>query len=161
MLSHKLILDDAEYQNFKLIAIHCSVEEYRLAYLLNKHLDLKLSRARNDIDYQTSTGHAVFGLYKYEDQHKYCEYYLISNKFRGETTTTGFGSLFGEEETASTTAHFLPEFSKVDFFLKLEEESDFISETLILDRIKQIPPVATAYSIKPDQIKSKENLIFD
>lgn len=163
MLAHKLVLDAVVDQPFKLVAIHCSVEEYKLAFLLNKHLDLRLSRARNDVDLYIRSVRAVFALYKYRDQQKYCDYYLISNKCKGQSTrtTAGFGSLFGEEEMASETTYLLPEFNKVDFFLKIEEESEFVSEALLLDRIKEIPQIATAYSIETNKIKSKDNLIFD
>ena len=164
MLAHKLVLDAVVDQPFKLVAIHCSIEEYKLAFLLNKHLDLRLSRARNDIDLHIKSVRALFALYKYNDHQKYCNYFLVSNKSKGQTkqAEAGFGSLFGEEEMASKTTHLLPEYAKVDFFLKLEEEeSDLVSEVLLLDKIKEIPQIATAYSIETEKIKSKENLIFD
>ncbi|WP_424492666.1 IPExxxVDY family protein [Salinimicrobium sp. GXAS 041] len=163
MLAHKLVLDAVVDQPFKLIAIHCSLEEYKLAFLLNKHLDLRLSRARNDIDLYIKSVRALFSLYEYKDQQKYCDYFLVSNKYKGlsKKTTEGFGSLFGEEEMASETTHLLPEYAKVDFFLKLEEESGLVSEVLLLDKIKQIPQIATAYCVATENIKSKENLIFD
>lgn len=163
MLAHKLVLDGFVDQPFKLIAIHCSVEEYKLAFLMNKHLDLRLSRARNDIDLHFKSIRALFALYKYRNQQKYCNYFLISNKSNGQSkkATAGFDSLFGEDEMASEKIHLLPEFSKVDYFLKIEDESDFVSEAWLLDRIKEIPQIATAYSIESNKIKSKENLIFD
>ena len=163
MLAHKLVLDAVVDQPFTLIAIHCSLEEYKLAFLLNKHLDLRLSRARNDIDLHIKSVRALFSLYKFEDRQKYCDYFLVSNKFKGQSrkTAADFGSLFGNEEMASETTHLLPEYSKVDFFLKLEEESGLVSEVLILEKIKEIPQIATAYSIDTEKIKSKENLIFD
>lgn len=163
MLAHKLVLDAVVDQPFKLIAIHCSIEEYKLAFLLNKHLNLRLSRARNDIDFYINSVRVLFTLYKYNDQQRYCEYFLISNKSKGQSqkTTADFGSLFGEEEMANGTTHLIPEFNKVDFFLKIEEEADFVSEVLLLEKIKEIPQIATAYSIETSKIKSKENLIFD
>lgn len=163
MLAHKLILDAVVDNSFKLIAIHCSVEEYKLAFLLNKHLNLRLSRGRNDIDLRIKSSLAVFALYTYKDEQKYCDYFLISNKCKGQSikTTADFGSLFGEEEMSSETIYLLPEFKKVDFFLKIEEDSDMVSEALLLERIKEIPQIATAYSIETNKIKSKENLIFD
>lgn len=163
MLAHKLVLDAFVDQPFKLIAIHCSIEEYKLAFLLNKHLNLRLSRARNDIDFQINSIKAVFALYKYEDRSHYCDYYLISNKFKGQPVKSKDGqeSLFGEEEMSSKTIHLLPELSKVDFFLKIQDESDYVSEQGLLDKIKQVPQIATAYSVETDKIKSKDNLIFD
>ena len=44
MASHKLILEDDYQEEFSLIAIHCSEEPYKMAYMLNKHLSLRLSR---------------------------------------------------------------------------------------------------------------------
>ena len=44
MASHKLILEDDYQEEFSLIAIHCSEEPYKMAYILNKHLSLRLSR---------------------------------------------------------------------------------------------------------------------
>lgn len=163
MPAHKLVLDAIVDQPFKLIAIHCSIEEYKLAFLLNKYLHLRLSRTRNDIDIHIKSVQTVFALYKYEDKQSYCDYFLISNKFKGQSkqTTAGLGSLFGEEGFASETNYLLPEYCKVDFFLKIEDESHFVSEAVLMDKIKQIPQIATAYSIEPEKIKSKKNLIFD
>jgi len=48
----KLILDDIiEDIDYTLIGIHCSIEDYRLAYLLNQFLNLKLKRKDSDIEY--------------------------------------------------------------------------------------------------------------
>ena len=162
MLAHKLDLDAFVDQPFKLIAIHSSVEDYKLAFLLNKHLGLRLARARNDVDFYNKSVRAFFALFQFRDQHKYCEYYLICNKFKGQSKTTGgSGSLFGDEEMASKTIHLLPELSKVDFLLKIEEESGSFPERKLLERIKEIPQIATAYTIDINDLKSKENLIFD
>ncbi len=41
---HKLLVDDFEDTNYTLLAIHCDLEDYRLAYLLNQHLATRLAR---------------------------------------------------------------------------------------------------------------------
>jgi len=162
MPAHKLVLEDVFEETYKLIAIHCSVEEYKLAFLLNKHLDLRLARSRKDIDFQLKGVRILFALYTYEDQQKYCDFHLVSNISRAEYQSTAeFNSLFGENETTFKKSYLLPEFKKVDFFLKIEEETDMISEHLLLEKIKEIPQVSMAYSIDHEKIKSKENLIFD
>ena len=160
MLAHKLVLDDVVDQPFKLIALHCSVEEYKLAYLLNKHLKLRLARARNDIDFYIDSMRALFALYTYYDKANYNGFYLVSNVFRGELDSSAqAGSLFSGEEGSYKRTFLLPEFSKVDYLFKIE--SDSLSEKLLLARINEIPQIATAYCIDDHQIKSKENLIFD
>lgn len=162
MPSHKLVLDEVFDETYKLIAIHCSVEEYKLAFLLNKHLNLRLSRLHKDFDFQIEGLRILFALYAFEDQLKYCTYYLVSNISKIEyKSTADSNSLFGEKELTFKKSYLLPEFNKVDFFLKIEEEIEGVSEKLLLEKIKEIPQVSLAYSIEYDQIKSKENLIFD
>lgn len=162
MLAHKLILDDVADQPFKLIALHCSVEDYKLAFLLNKYLNLRLARARKDIDFHQKSSQVIFALYEFHDSQQYCDYYLVKNKCMGRSMISGSAdSLFGKEEWGLGNSHLLPEFKKVDFFLKIEEEDSSVSQKIILDRIKQIPHVATAYLVENEHIKSKQNLIFD
>ena len=161
MLAHKLVLDDFD-NPFKLIAIHCSSEDYKLAFLLNRHLNLKLARTRKDHDFTSKAVRAEFALYRYNNEKQYCDYYLISNKFRAESkSTSGEGSLFGEETLDLNRIHLLPQYRNIDFLLKIEEEYESVSERKLLEQIKQIPQVATAYTIDTDNLKFKENLIFD
>jgi hypothetical protein len=162
MPAHKLVLEDVFEETFKLFAIHCSVEEFKIAFLLNKHLDLRLARSRQDIDFQLKDMRSLFALYTYEDLHKYCTFHLISNISKAEYQSTAeFNTLFGENQTSFKRSYLLPEYKEVDFFLKIEEETNMISESLLLEKIKEIPQVSMVYSIEQDKIKSKENLIFD
>lgn len=162
MLPHKLVLDDVVDQPFKLIAIHSSIEDFRLAFLLNKFLNTKLARTREDVEFFIKTVRVLFALYEYIDKQNYCRYYLTSNKPQGKIKTiAGSGSLFENEELDSKATHLLPKFEKVDFFLKIEGEKDSVSEKILLERIKEIPQIATAYLINNKQLKTKENLIFD
>ncbi len=84
MPAHKLVLDEVFEQPYKLLAIHSSVEEYKLAYLLNKHLNLKLARTPKDIDLHKGTENAFFAHFVYEDLQQYCTYHLVSNVARQE-----------------------------------------------------------------------------
>ena len=51
MALHKLILDDIEDVSYSLLAIHCTMEDFRVAYLLNKHLKISLKRREEDLDF--------------------------------------------------------------------------------------------------------------
>ncbi len=46
MATHKLILGDDFQDEFSLIAIHCSDEPYKMAYMLNKKIPLRLERKK-------------------------------------------------------------------------------------------------------------------
>ncbi|RZK00581.1 MAG: IPExxxVDY family protein [Flavobacterium sp.] len=58
----------------------------------------------------------------------------------------------------STNVYFLPEFKKVDYFLKVENAEETVS--LIINNINTIDRVSTVYKVETDKIKSKNNLIF-
>lgn len=162
MLTHKLVLDEVEDDYFKLIALHCFIEEYRLAFLLNKHLQLKLARTRKDLDLIFNGVHVQFPLYQYEDVSKQCRFYLVSNRayIEGGKGVEAVG-LFDKEHWDAKPYNLLPEFQNVDFFIKIEEEGNSISDRVILETLKNIPQLSTAYIVDNEKIKSKDNLIFD
>lgn len=162
MPAHKLVLDEFFEQPYKLLAIHSSVEDYKLAYLLNKHLNLKLARSPKDIDLFAAAGNTFFAHFVFEDEQKYCKYHLLNNVARKEEMSgSGEDSLFFGEQLAVKKSFLLPEFRQVDFLMKIEDELDTTSEKLLLSNILEIPQVSTAYAIDFDNIKTKENLIFD
>ena len=162
MPAHKLVLDEVFEQPYKLIAIHSSVEDFKLAYLLNKHLNLRLARTPQDIDLHEGAEHFLFAHFIYEDQQKYCDYHLVSNISRREAMSgSGEDSLFFGEQLAVKKSYLLSEFKQVEFLMKIEDELDSVSEKLLISRILEIQQVSTAYAIDFDRIKTKENLIFD
>ena len=68
MAFHKLLVDDFYDTSFALIAIHCRLEDYRLAYLLNKHLKLNLKRREHDLDYNYFD--ASFAIFEWQNEKK-------------------------------------------------------------------------------------------
>ena len=123
MPAHKLVLDDFFEQPFKLLAIHASVEEYRMAFLLNKHLNIRMTRTRKDVDLRKNSVVSLFELYHFLDEPNYCNYYLVGNVSKSKAATKlQNNSLFGEESEGHQKNFLLPEFKQVDFFLKIEED---------------------------------------
>ncbi|HET7360778.1 MAG TPA: IPExxxVDY family protein [Salinimicrobium sp.] len=161
MQAHRLALEEVAQQPFKLIAIHSHIEEYKLAFILNKNLNLRLTRTRTDVDLHTKSGQSFFSLYAYKDLLHYCTYYLVSNRSNSRGTTTAVENTLFENEFTLTPAHLLPELKKVDFFLKVEGETEAILKKPYLRYLNSIPQISTAYGIDKSQIKSEENLIFD
>ena len=118
MALHKLLLDDFYDPSFSLIAIHCRLEDYRLAYLINKYLNINLVRLRHDLDYKFFE--ASYSIFQWEDIHKQITWNLVSNVCKIEKASLqSSGSLFHNSETTLKTYHLLPEFKKVDFFIKI------------------------------------------
>ena len=161
MAVHKLILDDAfDDALYTLIAIHCSLEDYRLAYLLNKHLGITLSRKASDIDY--NNGQVSYSIFEWEDHKQLVTWSLVSNICKTEELQqSDYTSLFDNQEKITKTFQLLPEHKTVDYFLKIDSEFSFSKEKYILDSILKISQIATTYGVDSSQLKSKDNLIFN
>ncbi|MEP3837520.1 MAG: IPExxxVDY family protein [Algibacter sp.] len=161
MAVHKLILDDAfDDALYTLIAIHCRLEDYRLAYLLNKYLGIVLSRKASDLDFKN--GQVSYSIYEWEDQKQLTVWSLVSNICKTtELKKSDNTSLFDNQEKITKTFQLLPEYKTVNFFLKIDSEISLSKEKYIIDNILNIPQIATAYSVDSSELKSKENLIFN
>jgi hypothetical protein len=156
MQIHSLELDDFSDDNYTLIGIHSTLEEYKLAYLLNKQLKTKFVRANYNLDFENKNNNASFSIYEFLNKKFSHNWFLISNQY----TNSSVGISTGLFQTNEITTYLIPEKKKVDFFLKLEGdfEYDFISKTV--DEIKSINQVITSYTIDPNLLKSKDFLIF-
>lgn len=159
MAIHKLVFDDIEEDLFTLIAIHCTLEDYRIAYLLNKFLGITLVRKPLDLDFEN--GELTYSIYEWEDCKEQTIWNLVSNVCKTEDYRQGnSNSLFSLQEKTTKINYLLPEYKTVNYFLKIDNEFNFNKEKYIIDSILKIQQVATAYSIKPDKLKSKDHLIF-
>ena len=160
MALHKLLVDDFYDASFSLLAIHCRLEDYRLAYLLNKHLELNLERKPQDLDYNYFA--ASFSIYEWENTKFDTVWNLVSNVCKKEEAALqSSGSLFQNPTTVTRTVNLLPELKTVDYLIKVSNEHRNFNEKLIISKIQSIPQVITTYSVDIDQIKSKDHLIFD
>ncbi|QHI37632.1 hypothetical protein IMCC3317_30120 [Kordia antarctica] len=161
MAIHKLFEDDFEEDNYTLIAIHCSTEDYRLAYLLNTNLNLKLARKREDLDYNYLE--ASFSIYEWDDEENFVTWNLVANTSKKEVEQmASAGSLFSDQKGKRTISKYLiPEQKRVDYFIKISSESYLKSSKIIVSKVNAIAEVITAYIVDPNQLKSKNNLIFE
>ncbi|MEL1253952.1 IPExxxVDY family protein [Flavobacterium sp. DGU38] len=161
MAVHRLDLDEFDEIDYYLMAIHTPLEDYRLAYFINKKLPVNLSKSKNEIHAQTKQGEANFSRFYYYDTDKALSWNLIQNKNEIISVSTGdFQNLFSSETSeVSTTIHLLPEFKKVDFFLKIDSD-EAINFSEIQQKLNTIESIAAIYAVDTNKIKSKNNLIF-
>lgn len=161
MAIKKLVLDDLfDDDEFTLIGIHSNLEDFRLAYLINKHLQTHLSRKSNDMKSDNLAAH--YSIFEWVDEEQLTVWNLVSNSCKVEVLQQpALGdSLFGASKTTKTY-HLLPEFKRVNYVLKIETELPEQAQKLILNTIQDIKQVVMAHFIDADLLKSKENLIFN
>ncbi len=161
MLSHKLLLDEVE-EDYLLLAIHSSLEDYKIAYFLNKCLQINFIRARQDLDFNHGAVQALYPLFLFKEPAKYRNYFLIKNKFKGPVKRViSSGSLFTEEEVSSRNSYLIPEYKEVDYFLKMDEDINHDQFQKLISKIATIPNVQTIYEVDHNKLKSKNNLILE
>lgn len=163
MTNHKLLYDEEFEEPYTLIAIHCSEEEYKVAYLMNKFLDTRFKRRKVDIDFTFEGLITTFPIFDFTDEVNHNQYYLVSNKCRTiDASLQSSGGLFSEVDSDKAKDHFLlPEFKKVDYFLKIYSDFENESISTFISEINKIKQIISAYSVETDNLKSKNNLIFD
>lgn len=163
MAHYKLILEDEEKENFSLVAIHCSLEAYKMAFILNKHIHFRLLRRRVDLEFSKEGLEVTFPLFEFIDQQHYTNYYLVANKCKTlKARNVASGGLFGDDVSEETITHYLmPENKKVDFFLKVDSEYDQVPIRKLLMQLNEVNEIISAYTVETNTLKNKENLIFD
>lgn len=161
MAVHKLILDDVfEDIECTLVGIHCAIEDYRLSYLLNHHLGISLIRKPKDIVFKESD--SSYSLYEWEDEKQLVTWSLVSNICKIESNEElGFPSLFDVQQNVTKTYNLIPEYGRVNYFLKIDFQLNNNKEKHLINNILKIPHVTTAYAIDVSELKSKDNLIFN
>ena len=160
MALYKLHIDEFDEVDYELIAIHTSMEDYRLAYFLNQKLPILLSKSKNEIHTTIKEGETHFSRYLFEDAEKGAYWHLIQNKNevlvqKKENIQNLFANTTIE---VATKVFLLPEFKKVDYFLKIENTELGIIE--ITNYINSIDQISAVYTVDSTKIKSKNNLIF-
>ena len=159
----RLVLDITDTIDCELIAIHTSLSAYYLAYLINSGLSTKLSRKKEDLHFNYDDITATFEFFQYWDSFKYIRYSLVQNVCRIKQDNfeqQSFNSLFAPVDKMMITKYLVPERKEVDFFLKIETETNS-SEELYIKKLLRISQIVTAYNVDFATLKSKNNLIFE
>ncbi|MGL2965556.1 IPExxxVDY family protein [Flavobacterium sp. XGLA_31] len=162
MAVHKLHIDEFDDIDYQLIAIHSPLEDYRLAYYINQNLPINLRKSDCNIHISHKEGETQFTRFIFEDEKRDILWNLIQNQNEISIASGGGNAgLFAEEgHSFSAKIYLIPEFKKVDYFLKIENGDASVEVSKIANCIKKIDRVSTVYAVDAEKIKSKNNLIF-
>jgi len=162
MAIHKLDLGEFDEIDYCLIAIHTSLEDYRLAYFINQKLHVNLNKSSAEIQITVKEGEAHFSRFHYYEKKKEISWDLIQNKNEViQQQKKNNQNLFSDiNMEVSTKVYMLPEFKKVDYFLKIENSEEDLNILKIQNTLNTIDNIATIYIVNTNKIKSKNNLIF-
>lgn len=138
MTKHKLLLE--EEFDFELIGICSSHSDYRLSWSINNALKIKLTKEEDYSIVEKKEGEHLHSYYEYYDDDEHIEYYLIKN-------------------VSHNYQRLIPEKDQIDFFLIIK--NNFALEINdVLERLKALENISTAFIFNPNDLKSKSNLEF-
>ena len=162
MTVHKLHLEEYNEVDYQLIAIHTSLEDYRLAYYINQNLPITLSKSNCNIQISNKEGETQFTRFVFEDENSGISWDLIQNQneILLSSQRVNQGLFANSGSNFSTKVYLIPEFKKVDYFLKIENACERVDVSKIASLINKIERISTVYSVDVENIKSKNNLIF-
>tara|TARA_R110002033_G_scaffold158899_4_gene195107 strand:+ start:11610 stop:12104 length:495 start_codon:yes stop_codon:yes gene_type:complete len=162
MAIHKLDLGEFDEVDYFLIAIHTSLEDYRLAYFINQKLPINLSKSTEEVQINIKEGETNFARFYYYDFENAVSWNLIQNKNEVlQQKTNPSQDLFAAiSMEISTKVFLLPEFKKADYFLKIENIDDTTDVSQIKTTLNTIDSISAVYTVDTNLIKSKNNLIF-
>ena len=157
MNNHKLNLNQFP-ENYHLIAIHSDLDEFRLAYFLNKNLNISLKTKNNDIYFAEQD--ANYSSFEFLDETKYLKWIFFSNKsLVSEKKSNNDYGLFGQINSALNEVSLLNHQKSVDYFLIVENIANNTYIEKVLKKISEISGVITSF-MSENKLENKENLIF-
>ena len=159
MALHKLQINQLYETTYSLLALHCNLEDYRLAFALNNKLGIGLKRCLYDLDFEYVK--ASYPIFEWEDSQQQVIWNLIGNVCkREEESMVSTGFLFENNQKILKTFNLIPEHKTVNYFLKIDNDGGLVNERSIMGKIHDIPQIAAVYSVDASTLKSKAHLIF-
>ncbi len=139
--SKRLII---EYDfEFDLIGIVSHVKEYKLAWLLNNILGIRLVKQK-DLAINFTNNNLIISNFEFATE--YLTYQLLKNQSVCKPTGKPY--------------YLLPELKKFDFLLMIKDESGTIVLDEVIKKIRKLSEVYYIMQADLSQLDSKENLIF-
>lgn len=134
----KNVLNVEDDYDFSVLGISCHAKDYRLCWEINKALNVDLEKQNYIVSEKNSE--TAFSNASYFDEDKHIEYVLISNKNEGGV--------------------LIPEHAQLDYFIKIHGPQHEVIAEDSRSVLLNIDFVLAVVELKPNELKSKMNLIF-
>jgi hypothetical protein len=140
-MSKKLVLDIEFDFDFRLWGIATPLRDYQVCLFMNKALKTKLSRV-DDIELVKPADGKVllFSVFRFDDPLDKGTIHLMSNKYHGD--------------------YLLPEVRQADFLFRFTGQAPESYFQELHTKLKNIRAFITTFSLQPEQLKSKMNLLM-
>lgn len=154
-MNKHILLDSIEADPYSLWAIHSSLADYQVAYLLNKYSKAKFKRHPKPIPWGTHS--EGFERFRWEEPAKDIHVELFCNRLQIEDKkTTDAPSLFDQPQTKEV--YLVTKLKNVDYFIVQYPTSSLPDFHQQLERLH---PFEMMYAIDASEQPEELNLILD
>ena len=135
---------DIEYEyDFLLVGISCHEKPYRLCWAVNKALELNMERIDSlALSLKKNENPSGFPLFRQDNFENDTSLILVANR------------------ADQSTGLLIPEQHQADYFFIAHGPYTDTDYERMLAEIKRIPFVLMSYRLDPENLKSKQNLLF-
>ncbi len=162
MGAHSILEWDMEEEPFLLLGIHSTAEPYRMAFLINKYLNVSFKREVRDQDINLQEYIAHFPVYRHEDLVNNVTVFLVANHSKAmHKSIASSGGLFLDTEPAEVKTTLIKEHRKVDYLIKIEKDVAHYPLQKMRNQLNEIPQVISVYPIDSLSIRNTDYLIFE
>lgn len=128
--------------DFLMLGITCHYRDYRMAWLLNQHLEINFSKTDPYLLFDKKLNKDLeFPFFIFDDEENYLFWNLIGNKVTGQ--------------------FIIPEKKEFDYFIVIKGSYEFVDKEELIKNVKKIPGVILCSELFPETLKSKKNLFFE
>jgi hypothetical protein len=128
--------------DFELLGLVSPVKDYKMAWLINRELDLNLVKS-DDIQIEfLSAPQLEISQYLLSLPHGFIQ--LLKNKALN---------------TSQQLAYLIPELRNLDYFLLVQDQTQQTSISTFMDHLAKNPYIQSVVRLDISKIKSKENLL--
>jgi len=145
-------------ENFHCFSIFSSLEDFRMAYFINKTFNINLTRKKLDI--HENHKNALFSHYEFLDETNFLSWKLINNKAKATLEDKSLSSsLFQGDLNMNVNVSLYEELKDIDYILLIENILSENFVTKVLNKLQEIEGLIMA-QVSTKSLKNKENLIF-
>jgi hypothetical protein len=133
---------DQDYGAYTMIALSCHLKDYRISFLINKHLQLNLKKTGDFQYFPLKTEQALtYSLYYHHDPERMISRYLVSNHHPN-------GKLF-------------PTLKQTDYFLVIEGVLETKEKQEMIRTLLSVPLINMAFEVDIPSLKNVRYFLED
>ncbi len=160
-MAKKIELDEDFYlRDAVIFGLVSELPDYRLCYMLNEILGLKLLRTRVDRELNTKKGTFLYSEFEFDDNLRQIKWLLTSNRrarIKHPSQNEPPESLFSENSAIPLVA----DLKMIDFFLWYEGDSSASLNAFVNESLKKLSHIRTFQKVNIEGSKHIKNLLLE